>query len=337
MTYLISGSIVTDNILIHNGKFKNSILPEKLDNLNVSFDLSEIHQERGGTGGNILYNAQILATKMSNIPHIITHVGSDFESNFSNHFGGVNAEHLKYLKIDQTRKGASSFILNAADGNQITSFYQGVMTNELVEQDVPLDKFDHFLLSPENPKNTIFIANLCMMSNKKFYFDPGQCTPIFTEHHNKELNNILLNTHGLFVNEYEASLLEGFLGDELKTLFNYNKNLHFIVLTKGSKGFTCFERDKVLVGPCFKTDKVVDATGCGDAFRAGFFYAYLDGNYNPFYGCLYGSVMASFSIESLGGQNHKPTRQDLGTRQQNYMQQIYSQPNSMFTSNVHNR
>lgn len=320
MTYLISGSVVLDNILIHNGKFQHSILPEKIDNLNVSFDLQEIRTERGGTGANILHNAQILASSKDNIPSLLTHIGSDFEHNFASHFGGMNAEHLKYLKEDFSKKGASCFILNANDGNQITSFYQGVMANKLEEKDIPIESFEHFLLSPENPNNTILVAKLCASANKNFYFDPGQCTPIFIQHFPQELHKILKTMSGLFVNEYEADLIKSFTGDEINDIFNINENLKFIIVTKGSKGYSCFERGTQSSGICATPNSIVDATGCGDAFRAGFFHGYIEQKtFSAPYGCLHGTIMASFAIENYGGQNHNPSFNDIDKRKEQHI------------------
>ncbi|HSF71904.1 MAG TPA: PfkB family carbohydrate kinase, partial [Methylotenera sp.] len=62
--------------------------------------------------------------------------------------------------------------------------------------------------------------------------------------------------------------------------------------------------------PCVKADKIVDPTGCGDAYRAGLLYGIGNGWDWPTCGRL-ASTMGAIKIASRGGQNHKPTRADI--------------------------
>lgn len=319
MAYLICGSIVMDNILEHNGSFKDSILPEKISNLNVSFDLTSVRQEKGGTGANILYNALQIPNSNSMRPYIFTNVGSDYHQHYNDHFP---IENTKYLQHFADKKMASCFILNSNDGNQITSFHQGAMANAVDLSKFPVNQFEHFLFSPDNPANTIALSNICIASSKRFYFDPGQCTPIFIKHFPQEVKQVLKNMHGLFVNEYEKDLLENFLTHPIEDIYNYNSNLNFIVVTKGSKGFEIFSREgNPTYGPCLNDVKVVDPTGCGDSFRAGFMKDYIVSG-SAYFGCMKGSIMASFAIEEYGGQNHQISPTSYKEREDKYMKQF---------------
>ena len=58
---------------------------------------------------------------------------------------------------------------------------------------------------------------------------------------------------------------------------------------------------------------VVDPTGCGDAYRAGLLYGIAQGYDWPTTGRL-ASLMGSIKIASRGGQNHQPTREQIGAR-----------------------
>lgn len=54
---------------------------------------------------------------------------------------------------------------------------------------------------------------------------------------------------------------------------------------------------------CSLAPRIVDPTGCGDAFRAGFLHEYLKGS--PLLDCCKkGSEMGSLAIGFSGGQNH---------------------------------
>ncbi|MDP2246586.1 MAG: carbohydrate kinase family protein, partial [Nitrosomonadales bacterium] len=74
MNTLICGSLAFDTIMVFQDQFKNHILPEKLQILNVCFFVPEMRREFGGTAGNIAYNLNLLNGK----PLIMATVGSDF-------------------------------------------------------------------------------------------------------------------------------------------------------------------------------------------------------------------------------------------------------------------
>ena len=59
--------------------------------------------------------------------------------------------------------------------------------------------------------------------------------------------------------------------------------------------------------------KVVDPTGCGDAFRAGLLYGLAAGYDWPVTGRL-ASLLGSIKIGQRGGQNHRFTRDEIAQR-----------------------
>ena len=58
---------------------------------------------------------------------------------------------------------------------------------------------------------------------------------------------------------------------------------------------------------------ILDPTGCGDAYRSGILYGIVKGLDWETTGQL-ASVMGAIKIEHRGGQNHKPTRDDIAAR-----------------------
>ena len=62
--------------------------------------------------------------------------------------------------------------------------------------------------------------------------------------------------------------------DDLAQIAKNNRGI--IVLTLGAEGSIAFERDRSYTQKALTTKKVVDATGCGDAFQAAFTASYIN-------------------------------------------------------------
>src|SRR5512140_3758151 len=74
MSVLITGSIAYDYIMQFPGYFKEHILPEKIQNISVSFLVDSMKKQRGGIATNIAYNLALLGER----PRIMATVGQDF-------------------------------------------------------------------------------------------------------------------------------------------------------------------------------------------------------------------------------------------------------------------
>ena len=57
---------------------------------------------------------------------------------------------------------------------------------------------------------------------------------------------------------------------------------------------------------------VVDATGCGDAFRSGLLYGFSQG-WNIQKSVQLGNILGGIKIGFMGGQNHTFTREQIDT------------------------
>jgi len=64
------------------------------------------------------------------------------------------------------------------------------------------------------------------------------------------------------------------MADDLARISKTNRGV--IVLTLGAQGSIAFEGDRSYTQPAMTTSKVVDATGCGDAFQAAFTVSYYN-------------------------------------------------------------
>lgn len=309
MSYVISGSLVYDNILHFNGKFEDYIKAQAIESLNVSLPIGNINRTLGGTGGNI-YNISQQLNKIGGIfnninTDLVTHVGKD-SSEFYNFWKEQGFTPSMLLESERFST-ASCFIISSQTGNQITSFYAGAMKESIPYSILEAISVNNkILLSPENPMNTINIIR--NNKNSELYFDPGQNILLFINNYKDDLIYALQNIHGLFINEYEGLMLLNFLKKEyehdvtLEDLFEINNNLKFVIQTLGSKGLIAYHKDTKInkfTLPVAPIDKFIDPTGCGDSFRAGFFNCYLS-NGNFFESLSKGTVVASFVAEQIG-------------------------------------
>ena len=298
MQTLICGSLAFDTIMVFQDKFKHHILPEKIHMLNVAFLVPEMRREFGGTAGNIAYNMNLLQDK----PLIMATVGEDFafytswlDSN------GIASTHIKCIPGNFT---AQAFITTDLDDNQITAFHPGAM-NESHQNSVK-DTTDVTLaiIAPDGRDGMFQHARECHEAGIPFLFDPGQGLPMFN---GEELMHFIELADYLAVNDYEAQLLQEKTGHSLEVLASKVKAL---IVTLGASGSQIYADGKRFDIPSVKAMAVVDPTGCGDAYRAGLLYGIARGWDWPTCGRL-ASVMGAIKIESRGGQNHKPTREEI--------------------------
>ena len=220
--------------------------------------------------------------------------------------------------VIEKEKMAQAWLMTDKINNQIIGFYPGAMIHKPI---IPENTPNLWHLSPDYTHNMLFLAKQATVLNKKYFLDPGQDIVNLLNHIDTEpsmdsfsFREAISHASGLFVNEYEGLLIKNKLGlDNFYTeLFNHTK-LEFIVETLGSKGSLLILKDTHKIFHVTKADKVVDPTGCGDSFRAGFISEYLkSGNLEK--SVQLGTVLASFAIEHFGGQNHKPTLKDITER-----------------------
>ena len=298
MHTLICGSLAFDTIMVFQDKFKNHILPDKIHALSVAFYVPEMRREFGGTAGNIAYNLQLLEGK----PLMMATVGDDFApyTKWLNQ-NNLNTTHVK--KIGNTFT-AQAFITTDIEDNQITAFHPGAMVES--HQNSVNDAADISLavIAPDGRDGMFQHARECFEAGIPFLFDPGQGLPMFN---GEELLSFIEMATYLAVNDYEAQVLQDKTGLTLEQLAG---KVSALIVTLGGQGSHIYADGQRHEVPCVIADKIVDPTGCGDAYRAGLLYGIANGWDWPTCGRL-ASTMGAIKIASRGGQNHKPTRAEI--------------------------
>jgi len=297
---LICGSLAYDIIMVFNDQFKNHILPEQIHILNVSFLVPDMRREYGGCAGNIAYNLNLLGGN----PLIMATVGDDF-SPYASRLEklGLSQQYIRNVPDSFT---GQAFITTDMDSNQITAFHPGAMN--FSEQNHVSDAKGATLgiVSPDGRAGMLQHAQEFHAAGIPFLFDPGQGMPMFS---GDELLNFVKQADYVTVNDYEAKLLQDKTGKNIDEL---SKLTRAFIITLGAEGSLIYADGKEVRIPTPKAEKLLDPTGCGDAYRAGLLHGIQEGWDWDTTGRL-ASLLGSLKIASLGGQNHKPTRDELST------------------------
>jgi adenosine kinase len=298
MHTLICGSLAYDTIMVFQDKFKNHILPDKIHALSVAFYVPEMRREFGGTAGNIAYNLQLLEGK----PIIMATVGDDFAP-YAKRLkdNKLNTTHIKQIANSFT---AQAFITTDIEDNQITAFHPGAMVESHQNSVKNVADVSLAIIAPDGRDGMFQHAKECFDASIPFLFDPGQGLPMFN---GEELLHFIEMASYLAVNDYESQVIQDKTGLNLEQLAAKVKAL---IVTLGGQGSHIYADGQRFEVPCVKADKIVDPTGCGDAYRAGLLYGMAQGWDWPTCGRL-ASTMGSIKIASRGGQNHAPSRAEI--------------------------
>ncbi|MDQ3526409.1 MAG: PfkB family carbohydrate kinase, partial [Actinomycetota bacterium] len=74
MKIAVCGSIATDHLMTYQGRFAESLVPDQLDKISLSFLVEDLEVRRGGIGANISFGM----AKLGHRPVLVGAVGEDF-------------------------------------------------------------------------------------------------------------------------------------------------------------------------------------------------------------------------------------------------------------------
>lgn len=304
---LVTGSLAFDYIMNFPGKFSDSILPEKIHILNVSFLVETLRKNFGGTAGNIAYTLALLDSPVS----VLACAGNDFSEyeKFLNK-AGVNTSKLRIIESEAT---ASAFIMTDQADNQITGFYPGAMKASKI---LSVKEADLVVVSPDDPEAMIKHVGECQKLKIKYLFDPGMQLPRLTD---EDLKVGLAGAEILIGNDYEVNLIKSRLWMEDTDLLEQVK---IVITTMGEKGAEIKSREGKVVISAAKPNSVSDPTGAGDAFRAGFLAGYMR-NFGLKTCGQMGAVASCYTVEKYGTTTHEFTLPEFCKRyEENYGEKL---------------
>ncbi|MFC5476183.1 carbohydrate kinase family protein [Paraherbaspirillum soli] len=301
MSSLICGSLAYDVIMQFPGRFSESLLADQLHKISVSFLVPTMRRDFGGCAGNIGYNLKLLGGD----PQIMATIGHD---------GATYLDRLEQLGISrrtirtiESIYTAQCFITTDADNNQITAFHPGAMTYSHENKVADAGPVKLAIVAPDGRDGMLQHAEDCVAHDIPLIFDPGQGMPMFN---GAELQHFIELATYIAVNDYEAEMLAARTG---LTLAQIAERVAALVVTRGELGAEIFTAGGKIDIPCVKAERVLDPTGCGDAFRAGMLYGLTNGMDWATTGRL-SSLMGSIKIAHQGPQNHAPSRAEIDER-----------------------
>ena len=298
MSILICGSMAFDTIMVFKDQFKNHILPESIHKLSVAFYVPELRKEFGGTAGNIAFNLKLLDEN----PVIMATVGSDFSVYFDwLNQNGIDTSYIKEIKSLYT---AQAYITTDLSDNQITAFHPGAMVESHQNKIKEVKDVCLAIIAPDGKDGMMNHAKECKALNIPFMFDPGQGLPMFNR---EELLKFIDDATYIAVNDYEATLLSEKTSLSLEEI---SKKVEALIVTRGGEGSIIYADHKTYKIEPIKVQSTIDPTGCGDAYRAGLLYG-ISKKWDWQSTGRLASVLGAIKIQNQGGQNHRPTRDDI--------------------------
>jgi len=308
---LVSGSIAYDYLMSFDGDF-NSVLGEQdLSALSVSFLVNQKERFFGGCGANIAYNLSLL-----HVPSVL--VGAVGESDFTDYETRLNelGVETKYLQKDTANETSSAYILSDLGARQIAMFNPGASANTNLAMNldsiIENEEVELMIIGPENPQRMLKMVDEAVKHQIPFLFDPGQLTHVFDA---ETLLRVATQAHTLIANEFEFQIIQEKTNLSLQQLA---EKIETIICTMGENGCVAYLKGEKIVEKAVKPENFVDATGCGDAFRAGYIKAILGGK--PFVECLqFGNLMGSLASQEKGTQKHNFTLEHI----ENYYNKLF--------------
>ncbi len=309
--FLVTGSLAFDFIMDFPGNFSDHIDPEKLHILNISFLVDNLKKQRGGTAGNIAFNLALL----NNHASILGFAGQDF-GDYEIFLREVGVDTDKIVIRDDDFTSQANVITDKKD-NQITAFYPGAMkfTKQLSLKSLK-EKPDFCVVAPNDPEAMLKFVMECKELKVPFMFDPGMQLPRLSD---ENIKDGIDGSEILIGNDYEIGIIKKRLKiDDADIL----KRTKILVTTLGENGSEIRKEQKTISVESARPFKILDPTGAGDAYRAGFLAGYLRCFDLKTCGQI-GSVTACYAVENYGTTSHKFSIEEFQKRyQENFKEEL---------------
>ena len=292
---------VDDNFITKNNLTK-STMKLIFDENEFKNLLSNLKIEKTISGGSVA-NSIVGISQLGNNAGFIGKISDDkFGSKYEEGLKKENVEYF-YSKKKEILPTGTCLILVTPDSERTMCTFLGT-AGKINENDVSLDAIqksemiflEGYLWDEGDPKKAFDKA----ISNAKKV--AMSLSDLFcVDRHKPNFLNLVKNKLDItFANEQEITSLIG--AKNFNEVINFSKQLNkLVVVTRGEKGAIAVNGQEVIETDVQKNLRIVDLTGAGDLFAAGFLHGYL--NKLTTRECLEkGTEMSSIIIQQIGAR-----------------------------------
>jgi adenosine kinase len=290
---VVTGSIAYDYLMRFPGSFREHIVTEALQQVSLSFLVEDMTKHWGGVAANIAFNMAKLGLR----PRLMGTAGRDFPD-YRAWLEDIGVDTSTVQQHDDVFT-ASFFCNTDEENNQIASFYSGAMAksanyklSDMSGNTAP----DLVIISPSDPTAMTNLSNECRQRGLKFVYDPSQQ---IARMDGETLKHDMQGAYLMVINQYESNMVMKKTGMSMEELRNA---VDLLVITHGGDGSEIFTNDDVIKVPSFPPDNIIDPTGAGHAFRAGFIVG-LSKNLSLELCGAVGALCATYVLEHNGPQS----------------------------------
>jgi fructokinase len=262
--------------------------------------------EKVVAGGSVANTMAGIAHLQGN-PSFIGKINADnFGEMYKKSLQDINVN-FSYLEKDEDLSTGASIILITPDSERTMCTYLGISShlsaNDINENNI----IDHELILLEGYlwdkgiSEKMFKQAISIAKKNKIKIAMSLSDIFCVTRHKQDFYNLLKNDLDILIgNENEINKLANKknLLDSVNQLKEFNK---LIVITKSENGSMAIKDNEIINCNSIKVNKILDLTGAGDLFAAGFLKEYLDNS--DVKKCLEtGSILASKIIQKIGAR-----------------------------------
>lgn len=283
---------------------------ERFPEINETVDVLSKVTTLGGTGTNIA----MAAAKLGVPTAICAFVGGDFPPRYEKEMEGSGLIMDEMVRVDGY-ESSQAIVVNDSEKRQKVIFNQGPQgsassLNMMIKNNALESTYVHFCTG--EPDYYTSVMKEIRPAGPKIALDPAQET--YKMWDTGRMREALSWSDTLFCNKYEARVIEKYLG--IDNVLDVEKGL--VVCTEGENGSVAkIDGERIRI-PAIEGKRFKDATGAGDAYRAGFYCGLYKGFSIPESLILAASV-ASFVIEEVGALTNIPEWEEVLERAEGYL------------------
>ena len=295
---------VDDKFLIKRNLIKGSM---KLINKSEFADLEKnIKIEKVVAGGSVANTMSGIAY-LKGSPSFIGKINSDsFGEIYKKSLEDINVK-FSYLQKNENLSTGASIILITPDSERTMCTYLGI-SSHLSDSDINENNiinneliFLEGYLWDKGTSEKMFKHAINIAKKNKVKIAMSLSDIFCVTRHKEDFYNLLKNDLDILIgNEKEINELtnEKNLSDSINQLKKLNK---LIVVTRSENGSLAIKNNEIIKCDSKKVNKILDLTGAGDLFAAGFLKEYLEKS--EIKKCLMtGSTLASRVIQKIGAR-----------------------------------